>query len=298
MTDHSDPPSYALGARDSGAASPEEIAGFESMSATAQQLALWFLQAVRVLREVWEQTRDSLAKIDWVAFAETLQAFQQLVPQNFTPYLLMDLGRLEDARLLSVPLAWVVPAELVPEFLEVDLTDTGRLALASTHRDEILAECSRVLEPVDCPAAEEARDAVRALSDGHVGPAQSHAANIIDSVVLAVYGPRYGRKAREEAIRRATTAEPDPGEVPVRASLTRIVLGPLIAGYAQWYPDSIGPLPTSFGRHVTAHGAHLDGVFSPEKALVAVMLATSLVMHFRDDLALGLGPGTVVRVGV
>jgi hypothetical protein len=249
-------------------------------------------RALRIVGDGLQRAADALAKFDWAGLAAALQEYQELVPENLTPQVMLSLtcGDGGTTRAVSsVPLAWVIPADLLQSYTLADGAEADRLGFIIEHQSAILAECDTVLEPLDLPAADEARIAIAALRAGFTNPAQSHAANIIDSVVLARFAPTHFKGARREAVRRGTVSLADPAEVSVRALVDRVVFGPLVPCYVRWYPETNDPLPDGFARHATSHAVHVSGVFSPTNALIAVMLATSLVVHHRRERCLAAG---------
>jgi hypothetical protein len=174
----------------------------------------------------------------------------------------------------GIPLAWVPNAELVDELCACSSAE-ARLTLLVDRRDEVLEDCARVLAGNGDPWATAAREAIDAMRDGHTAPAQSHAANLIDSIVLAIAGER----ARDKVTERAHA---DVMVMPYLQAGQALVLRPLARALTKWYADGNTPAPDFFARHVVCHGVGHAGVFSEINALVGVMLASSLVVEFVD----------------
>ena len=119
----------------------------------------------------------------------------------------------------------------------------------------------------------ECREAVDALRAGFRGPAQSHASNIIDSIVLDLHG----RDGRQHAKAKARETFEDTS---LQLAAENLSLRPLFLAFVPWFPHSGEPPPEHFTRHATAHAVGRGGVFNSTSALVAVMLATSLTMQY------------------
>ncbi len=155
--------------------------------------------------------------------------------------------------------------------------------LLDAHRDDILADCDAALADVHHQWAQECRDAIRAVRVDLDGPAQSHAAGIIDSIVLCALGPKNGRQlAKERAVE-------DWEDVALRVAGENLALRPLYRTLVMWFPGSGAPPPDYFARHLTAHAIGQPGLFQRRHALIAVMLAVSLTMQFWDDPASAAG---------
>jgi hypothetical protein len=104
------------------------------------------------------------------------------------------------------------------------------------------------------------------------GPAQSHASNVIDSVVLALHG----KNGRDNAKAPAQAVFDD---LPLQLAAENLTLRPLFCAFTTWWPSSGVTPPEHFARHPTAHAAGHAGVFFPRPAPAAVMLATSLTVQ-------------------
>jgi hypothetical protein len=174
----------------------------------------------------------------------------------------------------GLPLAWVPRFEIVLELVGGESRER-RLEILTLHFEDILDDCEEVLADIPHEWAIQCLRAVNVLRQPELeGPAQSHAGNIIDSIVLAIH------KGRDIAVVKAEEPYED---LPLILAAENLVLRPLILGFAKWYPNSGDPIPNSFARHATAHAVGQDGVFSRSNALIAVMLATSLTVHFWQD---------------
>jgi len=121
--------------------------------------------------------------------------------------------------------------------------------------------------------AVQCRSAIAAMLADLDGPAQSHASNIIDSIVLSLHG----KNGREQAKKRARE---DFDDVPLQLAAENLSLRPAVPRVHDLVPEH-GHRPTEhFARHATAHAVGHAGVFAPLSALIAVMLATSLTAQY------------------
>ena len=111
---------------------------------------------------------------------------------------------------------------------------------------------------------------------GVEGPAQSHASNIVDSIVLALHG----KDGRDQVKHRAQDSLDD---LPLQLAAENLTLRPLLRAFTAWRPDSAIPPPDHFARHATSHAVGHVGVFAPLSALIAVMLATSLTVQYAEE---------------
>lgn len=176
----------------------------------------------------------------------------------------------------GLPLSWVPRGETVVLLAEADSAAT-RHEILTARRDDILDDCETVLSPITHEWATQCRSAIKSLRLGLFGPAQSHAANIVDSIVMAL-GSNNQRKDAVELAQR------DPDSISLVAAGMFLALRPLAHAYVQWHPGTDDPLPTHFARHPTAHAVGHPELFDPTYALVGVMLATSLTVQFYSEL--------------
>ena len=176
----------------------------------------------------------------------------------------------------GIPFSWIPRPETVTALVEAD-SPQGRLRILSERQVGVLDDCDAVLAPLHGERATQCCAAVNALRRGSFGPAQSHASNIIDSIVLdlEVDNPRAAavKKARK-----------DISDLSYRLAAETLALRPLAMALVPWWRRSGAPIPPHYSRHVTAHAVGQSGVFDPQYALIAVMLATSLAAQFEGSL--------------
>jgi hypothetical protein len=219
-----------------------------------------------------KQLSSVMSGVDW---SELQKAIESWLPPNLRS--ILDLDKVAQLSLEEgLPLAWVPRAEIVQELTSAATPD-DRLRILSERFEEILDDCEAALLPISHDWANQSRSALSALhQSGLEGPAQSHAGNIIDSVVIAILG----RGGRDIAKQRAEEPYED---LLVHSAAENLVLRPLFLGFVNWYPHNDDPIPAHFARHPTAHAVGHVGVFSRQNALIAVMLATSLTLQFWNE---------------
>lgn len=174
----------------------------------------------------------------------------------------------------GLPLSWIPRREIVVALVSAP-SGGERQAILIQRSAEVLDDCEAALAADDCEWARECKAAVAALRAGLFGPAQSHASNIIDSIVMDLFGPR----GRDEAKKRA---EAEFDDLPLQLAAENLTVRPLFRAFTPWWPASGIAPPDHFARHATSHAVGHVGVFTPQSALVAVMLATSLTVQYSD----------------
>jgi hypothetical protein len=172
----------------------------------------------------------------------------------------------------GIPLSWIPRTEIVLELIAADGPE-DRVKLLTERRGDILDDCESALTSVEHEWAVQCRSAIRAMRADLDGPAQSHASNIVDSIVLGLHG----KKGRDLAKERA---QQDYDNLPLGLAAENLTLRPLIRAFTSWWPDSGLIPPDYFARHATSHAVGYVGVFAPTSALIAVMLASSLTVQY------------------
>jgi hypothetical protein len=172
----------------------------------------------------------------------------------------------------GIPLAWLPRTEIVEVLLTLHSCEARERLLVDSS-DEILDDCLAALESTEGEYADRCREAIATYRDGHPEAAQSHAANIVDSLVLDVC-PRRGRD------RFKAHARIDVEPLTLDQMRTNLAVRPLVRAFVTWSAGSGRRPPEQFSRHATAHAAGEPGVFSPLNGLLAIMLASSLVAEY------------------
>lgn len=214
-------------------------------------------------------------KLPTIDTAKLIAALDRWIPAN-----LRGVAALEVVAKVAfeegLPLSWVPRTELVLLLIEADGPD-ARVGILTEHRDDILDDCENALDAVESEWAVQCRSAVAAMRGGHDRPAQSHASNIIDSILRGL-----DEKGRQHARRGG---ELDLDELPLQLAAENLTIRPLFRALTPWYPNSGIRPPDYFSRHTTSHAAGHPGVFTSTAALLAVMLATSLVVQYAPSTA-------------
>ena len=169
----------------------------------------------------------------------------------------------------GIPLSWVPRADIVEELVTAEGSEV-RWAVLEARMVDILDDCEAVLAEEQHEWARQCRTAIGALRSGNEGSAQSHAANIIDSI-LRRWG---GNGGPDDARDRARNPLDD---LSMELLAEQLTIRPLARAFGHAKP---GKPVVTFKRHATAHQVGYQGVFSKRHALVAVMLATSLTVEY------------------
>lgn len=176
----------------------------------------------------------------------------------------------------GIPICWVPRDEIVTALIEAEGPEE-RHQILTERRADILDDCETALTSIHHEWSIQCNKAIEALRQGHYAPAQSHASNIVDSIVMLEVG-------RDTAVERARH---DFDDLPLYLIADNLVLRPLVRALTHWFPDSGDPPPMHFARHVTSHGVGHTGVFDTLYALIGIMLAASLIVQYapsmRDD---------------
>jgi hypothetical protein len=248
-----------------------------------------FTETHRALAEKLTQQTDFFAKIAGnfqfelpeIDISKWIEALDRWIPANLRGVPDLDavaLVTLEE----GVPLSWVPRPDIVVALVSASSREE-RHAILIKRRKEILDDCDAALAACDNEWASQCTNAIAALRAGFDAPAQSHASNIIDSIVLALHGTQ----GRDEAKKRA---EAEFDDLPLQLAAENLTLRPLFRAFTAWWPTSGDMPPDHFARHATSHAVGHVGVFAPLSALVAVMLATSLTVQYSpDDSTTGAG---------
>ncbi|WP_419922692.1 hypothetical protein [Candidatus Poriferisodalis sp.] len=237
-------------------------------SAAGQELAEAFKHQFDGIRRISESITFKLPEIDFGRWAQEID--------NWIPRNLRAIKDLEAVAVIAlsegIPLSWVPRAEIVAALLAAD-TPTARLSALIEHQDNILDDCEAALERVADEIALQCRSAIDALRRGFHGPAQSHASNILDSLIRASFRSKGHLQAIE-------LSQKDFMDRPLGVAAENLTLRPVFRAYSTWFPSTGTPIPSHFSRNVTSHGLGHVGVITPSFALIAVMLATSLAVQY------------------
>lgn len=195
--------------------------------------------------------------------------------------------RIRDVRNLAdeegIPLCWVPRAEVIDALRSAD--SASRRDVLLKHRDEVLDDCTVALGEVTAPELKQfdraARKVVAAMRDGHDEPAQALAMNTIDATLRGTLFDDMPQFRYKPVVLRIEESR-DCLLKDFRQSAT---LWPLLRLFKNFSPGS-GGIPSQANRHATAHT--VDEVqYTPVNALIATMLAVSVLREVQESLLLG-----------
>ncbi len=173
----------------------------------------------------------------------------------------------------GIPLSYIPRAEVVSELTHA-ADRSARDAILVARCAEIMEDCEESLHrQLDLAVADQRElllDAIRALKNGHHRPAQSLSVDVCTTVIEAHINAKHNKAKNECQVNDLDEA--------LKEDRLRYVLGvaPVVNLMTDWSPKSGKPRPVPLSRHVCAHQAHTDH-FTLENAIVAVMVATSLI---------------------
>lgn len=234
-----------------------------------------FNESLRKETEFFARIAESITfKLPSIDIPRLLAALDRWLPVNLRDVVALDVVAtvaLDE----GIPLSWVPRTEIVMLLIDAD-GPSARVGILTDRRDDILDDCEKALAPIAHEWGVQCRSAIVALRANLDGPAQSHASNIIDSIVLRLHG----KNGREHA---KTRAREHFDELPLQLAAENLSLRPLFRAFTTWFPNTGIDPPGYFARHATSHAVGHAGVFAPISALVAVMLATSLTVQYALD---------------
>jgi hypothetical protein len=216
-----------------------------------------------------DRVRQIFETVEWGALRQWIIQWR---PANLRRC--SDMGTIASIALdEGIPLAYIPGDDIVEELVAASGRD-DRIAILQSRQAEILRDCEASLEHVEHPWADHCLSAIAAMKALETEwTAQSHAANIIDTIVLATLG----NGARDRA---KSKAKQPLDELSLDVIAENLVVRPLFLGLFSWWPGRGQPTPEHFSRHPTAHAVGYPGVFSSANGLIAVMLATSMTIQF------------------
>jgi hypothetical protein len=237
------------------------------------------------VRESMEQALKARARVvpkpvlptDFVDQMQQLR--RQRLPQNWPASLS---AKLWAARSIieaeGIPLVYVPRADVVGMVFEAASREE-RVTILLAHQDEILDDCDGALT-VDLHSYVKGqvplvRQAVASYRSGHVAASQALSVVVCDTLVRA-------NVAAKHTTAKATAAGADLKQA-IMADILRVelALAPVVKLLTEWSPEGGKPEPNELSRHVTVHHA-TDAHLREDNALVAVMLATSLIRGFSE----------------
>lgn len=227
--------------------------------------------AAQAIGQWWRATAPRIGQI-LITLAAAAAETVNSIPPNLREAGLTKIGPLAElSRNTGVAVAWVLPADT----LEQVLVAPDPLAVVTGHRDLIIEQCYELLgsKGDEDAATNVALTIVEAIDAGCWPAAQSHAANLIDSLLLSHYANT--KVAVDEA---NLPLSPDDQ---LRVFMRRVSLVPLVPAYRPWYRGD--PPLDGFSRHATAHAVEQPWAITPTNALVAACLAVSLTLEHHSS---------------
>ncbi len=244
-------------------------------SSTALGASAAFAESLRRQTDFFAQIADAVTfKLPAIGIPGLLEALDRWIPIN-----LRDVVGLDVVATIALdeglPLSWVPRTEIVLLIIEADGPEE-RIEILTEQRGDILDDCENAIASIAHEWAVQCRSAIAAMRSDLDSPAQSHASNIIDSIVLGLHGG----KGRERAKARA---QEDFDALPLQLAAESLTLRPLFRAFTTWFPNQGDDPPDYFARHATSHAVGHPGIFRPTSALLAVMLATSLTVQYAPE---------------
>jgi len=192
----------------------------------------------------------------------------------------------------GIPLAWVPDYDTVRMLLAVPAGPNRRTALRAILADRsatILDHCQSRLDELakdQAAKADRARmievacQAIQALRADLPAPARSAAANLADHLLRRLFVPIDGKYIYKASSKRVTSLAEQISTVSFSflAILREFAtIMPVPRSLTEWWPNKGMPLPDTFSRHATAHAIAEPDQINSINALIAVMLAVSLL---------------------
>jgi hypothetical protein len=194
-----------------------------------------FRESLREQTELFARISETISsRIPKIDLSGLLSVLDRWIPGNLRDVQQLDVVA-DIALEEGLPLSWVPRTEIVVSLVGA----TGpehRIAILSERRLDILDDCDDVLGSIEHEWATQCSEAVAAMRDGYDGPAQSHASNIIDSIVLGLHG----RQGREHAKEQAQETFDD---LPLQLAAENLSLRPRLRGLvSKWRNRAAGSL--------------------------------------------------------
>jgi hypothetical protein len=285
----------------------QNLAGSPALRAAAEAAVTWLRcqalgaaitsQAASAIRAMVGQIRPGIAKITNAIGQALVQMYRASAPPNWIIDGSTPLLHYPDAVKLAleegIPLAWVPDPETVRLLMAVPRTAPGRSSVLrdvlEERADIILDYCHAQLDQITRnPGTPErqkrmvdvACQCIQALRADLPAPAQAAAANLIDQLLRELFTPIDGMYAYGTTRRRVVSLSNQ--AVTMSLSFLAILrematLMPVPRALTEWWPGRGMELPETFSRHTTAHAVAEAGQVNSVNALIAIMLAVSLL---------------------
>ncbi|WP_416985901.1 hypothetical protein [Streptomyces sp. T028] len=220
----------------------------------------------------------------WQGLFESLgNIAARIFPENWEG---VDTPSIEDLELIlideGIPLMWVPGPKAVEALINADNASARRRIIGSRWKG-IVSDCETVLEEVDHPKLLSERDfaldCVDALRDGHTNPAQSLAANLLDTVLSHL--DKDTRKLLTKNNFKQGGDKFSLDDYKFRAALT---FAPVWCAHAKFWVDKGDSIPRTFGRHPSVHAVS-RAQYSRINAVIGLMVVTSVLKFFDTQMS-------------
>lgn len=263
------------------------------------QHAAQFTAATQAIQAMIKQIPPWAIKVAEAFGAKLEEVYRAAAPPNWPVGHSMPWVDYTTAVTLSfkegIPLAWAPDPETVRLLLAVP-AGPGRSATCRAilvdRSTAILDHCQAQLDELandpDTSADQQqmievARQSIQALRADLPAPAQAAAANLVDHLMRRLIAPLDGHRGVYKAAKERVmnlNAQVTIWSLHALAILRELAtLMPIPKSLTEWWPDQGMPLPDTFSRHTTAHAIAEPDQVNPVNALIAVMLAVSLLLQ-------------------
>lgn len=194
----------------------------------------------------------------------------------------------------GIPVAYVPSAEILID-LAAAPDRNARMAILLVRKQEIINQCKDIINDCDDPWIVNERalvgKAVAAYEDGHLEAATALAVSVGESLATWASTPRskfFNSEEEKEAWEKSRKvnskykwAELELSRAENDISPHKILMAPIPQFFKSWKPNKGQKPPKFLSRHVVAHQPTLEH-FSPENALLALMLVTSILHDIQE----------------
>ncbi|WP_200214370.1 hypothetical protein [Micromonospora coerulea] len=255
---------------------------------TASGFALQNFSTLASATTEWGKATNSLRQLVSALSVPRLTAWAEAVrllryPPNWPDGIFIrEVKELADDE--GIPLCWVPRAEVIDALRKAE--PGRRRAILLERRAEVLDDCDQALSEVTAPElskyASAARKVVAAMRDGHDEPAQAFAMNVVDSTLR---GTLFASVPQNRFYKPMVMQIEESRDCLMQDFRQSVTLWPLLRVFDTFHPGKGDPVPSRANRHATAHTV-ADVQYTPVNALIATMLATSVVREVQESLTM------------
>jgi len=219
----------------------------------------------------WQNIFESLGNFAARNFPENWEGVNASSFKGLSPILIDD----------GIPLMWV-PGPVVVEALLTAGSASDRRRIIGSRWKKIVSDCETVLHGIGHPKLlgerDFALDCVDALRDGHTNPAQSLAANLLDTVLGHLDKGTRTLRTKNNFKQKGEKFDLDSHEF--RVAFT---FAPVWCAHATFWVDKGDSIPRTFGRHPSVHAVS-RAQYSRINAVIGIMVVTSVLKFFDLEL--------------